>query len=96
MPGSVLKNFCRMFARDEVSGLWPSQLIDGRGTCLAKSDHPQTGLDFPPITIFGLLYPCWGTFQAKQAVGFLNPLLPEHLYGSRPGHHAAQVWARLL
>lgn len=96
MPGSVLNHFCRMFATAEVSRLWPSQLIDGQVTCLAKSDHLQTGLDFPQITIFGLLYRFWGTFQAKQAVGFLNPLLPEHLYGSRPGHHAAQVWARLL
>ena len=65
-------------------------------TCLAKHEFPQSGADFRPITVLGILYRCWGTFHARHSIKHLEGLLPEHLYGSRPGRHAAQLWSRLL
>ena len=96
MPPSVLSNFCRIFQTAEMSGEWPSQMVAGKVTCLAKVDQPASGLDFRPITVLGLLYRCWGSFHSKHAISHLESIMPEHLYGSRPGRHAAQLWSKLL
>lgn len=96
MPRSVLQNFCRIFDTAEASGDWPSQVVDGRVTCLAKTAAPQSASDFRPITVLGLVYRCYGTFHARHAIRALEDLLPHHLYGSRPGRQAAQLWSHIL
>jgi hypothetical protein len=96
MPPSVHQAFCDLFQTAEVSGAWPQQLVDGKVVSLAKVPQPAGALDFRPITIFGLLYRCWSTWHAKAALQHVAAKLPDTLYGSRPGHYAAQVWAKLL
>eukprot|EP00435_Cladocopium_sp_Y103_P059804 s2_g21.t1 len=96
MPDSALSNFCRIFATAEQSGSWPQQMIDGRVTSLAKTSEPQSASDFRPITVLGLLYRCFGSHHARHAVRSMEHLLPDNLYGSRPGCHAAQLWAQIL
>ena len=85
-----------MFHEAEETGEWPSQVIAGRVTCLAKVEEPQHALDFRPITVIGLLYRCWGTFNAKQAIRRMESALPVRLFGSRPQCFAGQVWSQLL
>ena len=96
MPDSVLNAFTDMFLCAERHGAWPSQLVDGRVVSLAKVACPGSPADFRPITVFGLLYRVWSSFHSKHALRLLDEALPETLYGSRPGHYAAQVWAKLL
>jgi len=96
MPPAVLRAFCDMYAVAESTGAWPSQLVDGRVVSLAKVASPSGPSDFRPITIFGLLYRCWSSFHARQALTRLDEVLPATLYGSRPGRHATQIWSRLL
>ena len=96
MPTQVLQALCGVFHTAETDGVWPQQLVDGKVVSLAKVPQPSGALDFRPITIFGLLYRCWSTWHAKAALHSMESLLPDSLYGSRPGHYAAQVWARLL
>ena len=96
MPPSVLTNFCRIFLTAELSGLWPAQVIDGRVTSLAKTDNPQSATDFRPITVLSLIYRCYGALHAKHAIRVLKDTLPDHLYGSRPGRYAAQLWTHIL
>lgn len=96
MPPPVQQAFCDLFQTAEVSGAWPQQLVDGKVVSLAKVPQPAGALDFRPITIFGLLYRCWSTWHAKAALQHIAANLPDTLYGSRPGHYAAQVWAKLL
>ena len=96
MPPAVLRAFCDMYAVAESTGAWPSQLVDGRVVSLAKVASPSGPSDFQPITIFGLLYRCWSSFHARQALTRLDEVLPATLYGSRPGRHATQIWSRLL
>ena len=96
MPTCVHENFCRIFSTAENSGMWPSQIIDGRVTSLAKTESPQSASDFRPITVLGLVYRCFGTFHARHAIRVMEDALPDHLYGSRPGYHAAQLWAHIL
>lgn len=96
MPESVLQIFCSIFAEAEATGNWPSQLLDGKVVGLAKNDCPSGVMDYRPITILGLLYRCWGSFHAKQAIRQLEAILPDTLFGSRPARYAGQVWAQLL
>ena len=96
MPRAACQNFVAMFHHAERTGDWPSQVIAGRVTCLAKTAQPADPLDFRPITVLGLLYRCWSTFHAKQAIKLIDPCLPTGLYGSRAHRHAGQVWSHLL
>ena len=96
LPGEALANFVDMYRDAESSGEWPSQVVAGRVTCLPKKAEPRDALDFRPITVLGLLYRCWGTFYARQAIQFLDPLLPPGLFGSRPSCYAGQIWSQLL
>jgi hypothetical protein len=96
MPKQVLQAFCDIFASAECDGRWPSQLVDGKVVSLAKVATPSTPSDFRPITVFSLLYRCWSSSQAKRALSNLDAWLPDTLYGSRPGRHAAQIWTRML
>eukprot|EP00435_Cladocopium_sp_Y103_P070529 s234_g35.t1 len=96
MPVGALQCFCDMFAQAEQSGEWPTQVLAGRVTSLAKTETPETALDFRPITVFGLLFRCWGTHNARKAIRAIDPALPIGLYGSRPQRFAGQVWSHLL
>lgn len=96
MPPAALCNFVDIFTHAEETGLWPSQLVSGRVACIAKKPEPQRALDFRPITVLGLLYRCWGTFQARHIIQRLDVHLPTGLFGSRPKRFAGQVWSQLL
>lgn len=96
LPLVALQNFLSMFRHAECTGEWPSQVIAGRVTCLPKKPEPCDAMDFRPITVLGLLYRCWGTFQARQAIRALDSVLPQGLFGSRPHCYAGQVWSHLL
>ena len=96
MPTNALQNFVAMFHHAEANGAWPSQVVAGRVSCLAKTDDPKHVLDFRPITVLGLLYRCWSSYNAKNAIRCLDECLPEGLFGSRPQCFAGQVWSQLL
>ena len=96
LPLAALHNFCDMFCEAETSGMWPKQVIAGRVTSLAKNDSPRHPMDFRPITVFGLLYRCWGSHFSKKILQALDPVLPVGLFGSRPKCFAGQVWSQVL
>ena len=96
LPPAALDNFVAMFHDAEFEGTWPSQVVAGRVSCLAKTIDPQDALDFRPITVFSLLYRCWGTYHARQAIRLLDDILPVGLYGSRPNCYSGQLWSHLL
>ena len=96
MPLAAHSNFVSMYYHAEATGEWPQQVIAGRVTCIAKHACPMDALDFRPITVLGLLYRCWSTYHARQAIRAIDGLLPTGLYGSRASHHAGQVWSHLL
>ena len=96
LPTSALQSLCDFFQVAEVSGAWPTQLLQGRVSPLAKTEHPAKPDDYRPITIFPLLYRCWGTWHARHAIRALDPFLSTGLYGSRPHRHAAQIWTQVL
>eukprot|EP00435_Cladocopium_sp_Y103_P066578 s1039_g28.t2 len=95
-PPTVLQNFCDMFQTAELTGAWPRQVVAGRVSSIAKVDHPQSALDFRPITVLGLLYRCWSSYHAQIALRMLDDYLPAGLVGSRPNKYAGQIWSSLL
>eukprot|EP00435_Cladocopium_sp_Y103_P068368 s237_g31.t1 len=96
MTPQLLQCFCDLFTLAASKGTWPNQVVAGRVTCLAKTHMPLSASDFRPITVFGLLYRSWSSHHAKQAIRVLDAVLPDAMYGSRPGCYASQVWARIL
>ena len=96
MPTAALLNFVDLFHHAEAVGEWPVQVVAGRVSCIAKTEDPQHALDFRPITVLGLLYRCWGTYNSKHAIRLMDASLPEGLFGSRPQCFAGQVWSQLL
>ena len=96
LPVPALQNFCEMFRWAEEHGEWPMQVTAGRVTSLAKCEQPRTPMDFRPITVFSLLYRCWGSYHSKQILHALDPFLPLGLFGSRPQCFAGQVWSQVL
>lgn len=96
LPAAALSNFCDMFAHAETTGEWPAQVIAGRVTSLAKTEQPASPMDFRPITVFGILYRCWGSYHSKCILQHLEHVLPVGLYGSRPSCFAGQVWSHVL
>ena len=96
MPSTALQALCEVFDHAEQTGEWPTQLLQGRVSPIAKQDQPQGTDDYRPITILPLLYRCWGTWRARKAIRALDPHLSLGLHGSRPGHHAGMVWTKVL
>lgn len=95
-PLTALSNFCAMYAEAESTGDWPSQVIAGRVTSLPKTENPSSPMDFRPITVFGILYRCWGSYHSKHILHCLESVLPVGLFGSRPACFAGQVWSHVL
>eukprot|EP00435_Cladocopium_sp_Y103_P023278 s1041_g5.t1 len=96
MPVDALQVFCDMFLSAEQTGDWPVQVVSGRVSSIAKTDVPQSALDFRPITVLGLLYRCWSSHHAQKALHHLDSMLPPGLVGSRPNRYAGQIWSTLL
>lgn len=96
MCPAALSNFTALYLQAESTGEWPTQMLAGRVTCLAKVEEPCHALDFRPITVIGILFRCWGTHHAKKAIRHLDEHLPQGLFGSRPTRYAGQVWSHLL
>ena len=95
MCPAALTNFTSIYDQAEATGEWPTQMLAGRVTCLAKVEEPSDALDFRPITVIGILFRCWGTHHAKNAIRHLDDHLPQGLFGSRPTRYAGQVWSTL-
>jgi len=96
MPLPVIQAFCDIFEESEKHGRWPEQLVQGKVVCLAKVSSPGSPADFRPITVFSILYRIWSSFHSRNALQWLDPVLPDGLYGNRPGRYAAQIWSKLL
>ena len=96
MPERAIHEFCTFFHRAESEGVWPQQLLSGLVHSLAKTAHPESPLDFRPITILPVLYRIWGSHHSKIVLRALDKVLTTDLRGSRPGCHATQVWTQLL
>ena len=96
LPPPALEVLCSFFRRAEFEGVWPSQLLNGLVSSLAKNAQPQSPLDFRPFTALPVIYRIWGSHPAKILLRALDEVTPSTLYGSRPGCHATQVWTGLL
>ena len=96
VPRPALQLFSHIFTEAEQTGQWPSQLVDGKVACIAKTSEPTDVMEYRPTTILGLLYRSRGSFHARAAIRCLDPILPAALYGNRPACWAGQVWCEAL
>ena len=71
MCPAALTNFTSIYDQAEATGEWPTQMLAGRVTCLAKVEEPSDALDFRPITVIGILFRCWAHIMPKTQFGTL-------------------------
>ena len=74
---------------------WPTQLLTGLITCLAKHSTAHTPSDYRPIHLFSIIYRLWGSIRTRELLRVLLPHLPEEAYGFIPGRETSQIWCSL-
>jgi len=93
---ATLQSLANLYARAEVDGQWPSQLVAGKVHSLAKTTSAASVGDYRPITIFGLPYRIWSSVQSRYLLRFAESWVDESVYGNRRGRQASDLWTYLL
>ena len=75
---------------------WPIQLLESFVIALAKVDHAYSPSQFRPVVLFSMIYRCWSSIRARQALRQLRTVIHEDAYGSIPGREPAMVWMLTL
>eukprot|EP00435_Cladocopium_sp_Y103_P044883 s401_g12.t1 len=71
---------------------WPSAMLYGVVSVLAKDDGTSTVDRFRPIVIFSVIYRTWARIRSKQLLRWLAPKMDVEAYGFMPGCEPSQLW----
>ena len=74
---------------------WPEQLLHGLICSLDKQNGRTDAQGFRPICLFSMIYRAWAGIRAREALRFMEHLMPEGACGFLRGREAAQVWVTL-
>lgn len=92
----VVASLLNMFSAEEDSGAWPSQVLAGQVSSLAKTPSAQAVNEYRPISIFSICYRIWSTIHAKALLNDADAWIDEHLYGNCRGKQAAHLWKAVV
>ncbi len=81
-----------MYARATKDGQWPTQILSGAVSSLAKTPDASTVNQYRPITIFGFAYRCWASLHARALLDHADTWVHPDIYGNRKAHQAAHLW----
>ena len=76
----------------EQGAPWPSQVVTGVVSALAKTPTACTTSQYRPITIFSLVYRLWSSIRSKQCLRALLEVVPYTLLGNMPKRSPKQMW----
>ena len=74
---------------------WPTAVLFGVVSVLAKDPQAATVCRFRPIVIYSVIYRAWASLRAKQLLRLLLPYLSVEAYGFLPGCETSQLWLLL-
>ena len=74
---------------------WPTAVLYGIVSVLAKDEGAQTVSRFRPVVIFSVLYRTWASIRAKQLLRILTPHMDVEAFGFMPGCESTQLWLLL-
>ena len=93
---NFLQSIVHMFARATQDGQWPTQILSGAVSSLAKVPGASTVNQFRPITIFGFAYRCWASLHARALLDFADTWVHPDIFGNRKAHQAAHLWKNIV
>ena len=74
---------------------WPTALLYGVVSVLAKDDNASKVSRFRPIVIFSIIYRTWASLRSKQLLRQLAPHMDVEAFGFLPGCEPTQLWLLL-
>ena len=93
---NFVRSILSLCTRASTDGCWPSQVLSGSVSSLAKTPHASTVNEFRPITIFSFVYRCWASLQARVLLDSADAWADPGIYGNRKGHQAAHLWRTIV
>ena len=84
-----------LHAIETGASTWPTALLYGVVSLLAKDDNASTVSRFRPIVIFSIIYRTWASLRSKQLLRQLAPHLDVEAFRFLPGCEPTQLWLLL-
>ena len=85
-----------MFYRPGVDGKWPTQILAGSMSSLAKSLDAETVNEYRSITMFGFAYRCWASLHVRFLLDFADFWVHPDIFGHRNGYQTAHLWKQIV
>ena len=90
------RSILSLYERACQDGQWPSQIMSGAVSSLAKTPDASSVNQFRPITIFGFAYRCWASLHARALLDHADTWVHPDIYGNRKAHQAAHLWKSIV
>ena len=92
LPPDLTQHILCIIKQVENGKPWPSQMMIGLVSALAKSPTAQRVHQYRPITVLTLCYRVWASIRAKQCLKLLAEIVPFSLMGNIPKRSPKMMW----
>ena len=84
LPQDLTEHILCIIKQVESGKPWPTQMMLGLVSGLAKTQTAQRVQQYRPITVLTLCYRIWASIRAKQCLRLLTQIVPFSLMGNIP------------
>ena len=91
-PQDLTEQLLHIIRQVESGKPWPSQMMVGLVSALAKTPSAQRVQQYKPITVLTLCYRIWASIRAKQCLRLLTQIVPFSLMGNIPKRSPKMMW----
>ena len=93
MPGPWVERLLQLLQQIERGEQpWPTAILYGVVSVIAKDLGAKTVDRFRPIVIFSVIYRTWASIRSRQLIRILAPFMDENAFGFIPGCEPSQLW----
>ena len=92
MPDDLSMAFLQIIAQVESGQPWPPSLMTGIIHSLQKQPDARCVSHYRPITLCSMVYRCWSSIRARQALQHLLRQTPSQVCGNVPGRSTKDLW----
>ena len=92
MPDDLSQLLLDVCAQAEHDGAWPMAAMHAIVSALEKAPGAERVGHFRPIAVLSIVYRVWASCRAREALRYLQPFCPEHMFGMLPGKSPQSVW----
>jgi hypothetical protein len=96
MPDAWVSRLLTLLHRIECNETpWPTALLYGVVSVIAKDVNSATVDRFRPFVIFPVIYRTWASIRSSQMLRLLAPYMDSGAFGFLPGCETSQLWMTL-